>query len=264
MGAAAPARRAPARAPARPAPARGPATRRAPKRAGAAAARRPRAKAAPARRRTHPITPPGGHLIPLAVGRTAVAVRGLPDSGLVMRMTSGRAWIGVLSVLLAGIVALNVVSLSIGASSSKIAQETQALQQENSALRARLAVRLSNSRILQTASSLGMVNPDGRDVSYRTASPDQARLAAARLGDGFGAGSTSYASTTAAPATTTTSVAAPTTTAAPTSTTTTTASTAPAPTPTATQPAPTATAAAPAPAATVAPSTGSAGGVATG
>ena len=263
MGVAAPARRAPARAPARKAPARGPATRRTPKRAAAAAARRPRAKAAPARRRTHPITPPGGHLIPLAVGRTAVAVRGLPDSGLVMRMTSGRAWIGVLSVLLAGIVALNVVSLSIGASSSKIAQETQALEQENSALRARLAMRLSNARILQTASSLGMVHPDGRDVSYRTVSPDQARLAAARLGDGFGAGSSSYASTTAAaPATTTTSVAAPTTTSAP--TTTTAASTAPAPTPTATQPAPTATAAPPAPAATVAPSTGSAGGVATG
>ena len=250
MGAAAPARRAPARAP----------TRRAPKRA-AAAAGRPRAKAAPARRRAHPTTPPGGHLIPLAVGRTAVAVRGLPDSGLVMRMTSGRAWIGVLSVLLAGIVALNVVSLSIGASSSKIAQETQTLQQENSALRARLAVRLSNSRILQTASSLGMVSPDGRDVCYRTASPDQAKLAAARLGDGFGAGSSSYASTTAAaPATTPTSAPSSTTTPTPT----TTASTAPAPAPTTTQPASTAPAASPAPAATVAPSTGSAGGVATG
>ena len=52
---------------------------------------------------------PGGQLIPIAVG-TAAAVRDLPDSSLIVRLTRGRAWIGVLGVLLVGIVALNVVT----------------------------------------------------------------------------------------------------------------------------------------------------------
>ena len=50
----------------------------------------------------------GAAAIPLVAGRAAVAVRELPDSGAVVRMTRGRAWIAVLGALLAGIVALNV------------------------------------------------------------------------------------------------------------------------------------------------------------
>ena len=74
-------------------------------------------------------------------------MRGLPDSGLMVRLTRGRAWIGLLSVLLTGIVALNVVSLSLGASQGKIAQQALILSQENSALRARLAEQLSNDSV---------------------------------------------------------------------------------------------------------------------
>ncbi len=78
------------------------------------------ARKAPARRRA-PSRRPGGHLIPIAAG-AATAVRQLPDSSLIVRMTSGRLWIGVLGVLLAGIVAVNVVTLSIAASAGHVDQ----------------------------------------------------------------------------------------------------------------------------------------------
>jgi ABC-type multidrug transport system fused ATPase/permease subunit len=178
-------------------------------------------------------------------------------------MTRGRAWIGVLSVLLAGIVALNVASLSIGASSSKIAGETQALQQENSALRARLAEGLSNAKVAQTAAYLGMASPDARQVNYLNASADQVKLATARWRGIFGSGSSSFVSTAvAAPTTTAVSATttAPTTTSGPTTSAGSTVS-APAPTP---APAPAAPTTAAAPTATVAPSSGGSGGVASG
>ena len=129
-------------------------------------------------------------------------MRALPDSGLVVRMTRGRAWIVVLGVLLTGIVALNVVNLSLGASQGKIGQQAQILEQENSALRARLAHLLSNGRVRSAAASLGMTAPAPADISYRDASPDAVRLAVRRLASGFGLGG----SLVAAP---TTSVSAP-------------------------------------------------------
>ncbi len=91
----------------------------------------PRARSqadAEARRRAHPPE------LAAVAGRTAVAVRELPDSGLIVRMTRGRAWIGVLGVLLVGIVALNVVTLSFAASAGKIDEQITALDQENSML----------------------------------------------------------------------------------------------------------------------------------
>jgi hypothetical protein len=56
--------------------------------------------------------------VPVAVGATAGAVGGLADSGLVVRLTRGRLWIGALAMLLVGIVALNVMALSLNATSS--------------------------------------------------------------------------------------------------------------------------------------------------
>ena len=107
--------------------------------APASKAASPARKTAPARRGA-PARRPGGQLIPLAVG-TATAVRHLPDSSLMVRMTRGRAWIGVLGVLLAGIVALNVVTLSFAASAGQIDQNIEALEQENSILSSRDAQR---------------------------------------------------------------------------------------------------------------------------
>src|SRR3954452_24442711 len=124
MAAAATARSAAAPAPARKAP-----LRRKPPVLKAAPARTP-ARRAPARRKA-PARRPGGQLIPIAAG-AATAVRQLPDSGLMVRMTRGRVWIGVLGVLLVGIVAINVVTLSLSASAGHIDRNIGALEDENS------------------------------------------------------------------------------------------------------------------------------------
>lgn len=91
--------------------------------------------------------------------------------GLVVRMTRGRVWIAVLGVLLTGLVAVSVVNLSLGAKQGKIGAESQTLAQENSALRARLAIRLSSGRVRSAAAGLGMTAPNAADISYRNASP---------------------------------------------------------------------------------------------
>ncbi|HEX5376158.1 MAG TPA: hypothetical protein VFW48_08360, partial [Solirubrobacterales bacterium] len=115
------------------APARAPVRKKAPA-LRAAPARKPARKASPPRRA--PARRPGAQLIPIAVG-TATAVRHLPDSSLMVRMTRGRAWIGVLGLLLAGIVAINVATLSLSAAAGGIDRNIQALEEENSLLRGR-------------------------------------------------------------------------------------------------------------------------------
>lgn len=191
MAVAAPARRAPApeapkRKPPAPkkkaSPARKPAARSRPK---AAAPRgsgsRAKTKAAQARQTTARRPAGNGQLIPLAVGRTAVVVRGLPDCRPVLRLTRGRAWIALLGMLLAGIVALNVMTLNLTASAGDIEAQRQTLREENSLLQRRLAERLSNQRVEAAASTLGLERPDGRDIAFRTAGPEQVRIAAERI-----------------------------------------------------------------------------------
>ena len=187
----APSRTAPPRkkaAPSRPAPqkkaapARRPRSRPAPK--GRAAASSAPARKAPARapRRAKPKTKRavGGQLIPFA-GRTAVAVGQLPDSGLVVRMTRGRAWIGVLGVLLVGIVALNVVTLSFAASSGKIDEQITALDQENSILKGRDAQRSGIGAVRQAAGGLGLAMPSSEEIHFTEAGPGDVATAAQRL-----------------------------------------------------------------------------------
>jgi hypothetical protein len=130
---------APATAPARRAPSRTTPSRRAPQRA------RPKTKRS------------GGQpSLAVAVGRTAGAVRQLPDTGLIVRMTRGRAWIGVLGILLVGIVGLNVVTLSFAASSGKIDEQISTLEAENSSLSGRVATLYGTDRIRNEAAGQGL------------------------------------------------------------------------------------------------------------
>jgi hypothetical protein len=119
-------------------------------------------------------------LIPIAAG-AAIAVRQLPDSGLMVRMTRGRAWIAVLGVLLAGIVALNVVTLSIAASAGHVDQNIQALEQENTLLHSRDAERSGAARVRHDAAGLGLIVPTTDQVSYVQAGPRDIAVAARRL-----------------------------------------------------------------------------------
>jgi hypothetical protein len=135
---------------------------------------KPRSRPVPARR-------PGGQLIPIARG-TATAVRHLPDSGLVVRLTRGRAWIGVLGVLLVGIVALNVVTLSLAASAGHVYQNIQALEKENSVLRSRDAQRSGVARLTRDARGIGLTVPATTKAISIAPGRDDIAVAAGRLG----------------------------------------------------------------------------------
>jgi hypothetical protein len=160
------------------APARAPRRKR-PTLAVAPARKAPVRKPAPPRRKA-PSRRPGGQLIPIAVG-TASAVRSLPDSSLVVRMTRGRAWIGVLGMLLVGIVALNVITLSLAAGAGHIDQNIQALDEENSILRSRDAQKSGAGRIAHEASALGLSAAAVEEVGAVRVGPRDVETAARRL-----------------------------------------------------------------------------------
>lgn len=152
-------------------------------RRAAAPARAPRSRPAPARRtrsRPAPGRRTGSHLIPIAVS-TAAAVRQLPDSTLMVRMTRGRVWIGVLGVLLTGIVALNVFTLSLAATAGPIEQNIQALEKENPILRSRNAQRSGAARVRHDASALGLEMAAVDEVAAITPVRGDASVAAQRL-----------------------------------------------------------------------------------
>ena len=142
--------------------------------------KRPAPSRAPQRKRATPARRPGGQLIPIAVG-TATAVRGLPDSGLIVRLTRGRAWIAVLGALLVGIVALNVITLRLAAGSGHVEQNLQALDEENSVLRSRDAQKSGAGRISHEAAALGLSAAAIEEAGVVKAGSEDAAVAARRL-----------------------------------------------------------------------------------
>lgn len=178
MAVAAPARRA------APAPARttAPPKPRKPTRAQTAAApARAPARRAPARKPAPKRTPAARPKLVVVAGHAAGAVRGLPDSSLVVRMTRGRAWIAVLGALLVGIVALNVATLSFAASAGRIDAQITALEKENSMLESREAERYSTARMRSEAGQIGLTMPNTEEPQLIEAQPTDAADAAARL-----------------------------------------------------------------------------------
>jgi hypothetical protein len=163
-----------ARASATAAPARKPA--RKPSRSGLVTAPS-RHKAAPRRRpRVGTLaTGAAGH-----AGRAAVAVTQLPESGLIHRLTRGRAWIGLLGVLLVGIVALNVVTLSFAASSGKVQERNFALSKENTTLQTLQAKKYGQAIQRHEAAAMGLAPPK-TEPQMIDARPTDVAEAAARL-----------------------------------------------------------------------------------
>ncbi len=211
MAAAATARRASAPA-ARPAPRRKPRARRAP-------ARVPRQS--PARVMRPAVA--GAALLPQAAVRSVGAVRDFSDSGLIMRLTRGRGWIAVLCALLGGIVALNVVSLSLNAGAGATSLRIDELKTQISSLNAQIDERLSASRVEAEASRLGLAVPDPKAITYLDGSNGSAERLAHLLGtdsflmapslpSSYPANGQSYApvSTSSAPTSTTTASPTPT------------------------------------------------------
>ena len=147
--------------------------------AATATATRRRAVSQPRRRQ---VTPPAG-FVPVAL-RTAGAVGGIADSGLVVRLTRGRLWIGMLAALLVGIVALNVIALSFNASSSAAGRQADVLKRQNSSLHAQIAELTASSEVQQTAGRLGLHLPNPNQIGYLKPSPGDAAAAAKRLRGG--------------------------------------------------------------------------------
>jgi hypothetical protein len=142
------------------------------------------ARKAPARRKAPPKRRTGGQLIPIAAGtagRAAVAVTQLPESGLIHRLTRGRAWIGVLGVLLVGIVALNVVTLSFAASAGKIDTKNTELSKENSMLQGLQAEKYGQARMRHEAAEMGLAMPTEVEPQLLNARKSDVSEAAARL-----------------------------------------------------------------------------------
>lgn len=181
---------APAASAARPAAATAPARRVRP-RAQPAPRRRPAASRSARARGIAPATrrparaPMPARLVPLAVGRTAVAVSGLAESSLVHRLTRSRLWIGALTTLLVGIVALNVLALSFNASASRTGRQADALKREISILRGKLAeAGATNQRVQSQAAALGLIVPEPGSISYLRPKPNDPAVAAKRLTSG--------------------------------------------------------------------------------
>jgi hypothetical protein len=102
---------------------------------------------------------------PLPV-RVAAFVRALPDHALIDRVVRGRTWIALLGLMLAGIVAMQVEVLKLGASEGRSLQESAALQSRNELLRASVASLSDDQRIERLASQDGMVMPPPTDLVF--------------------------------------------------------------------------------------------------
>jgi hypothetical protein len=98
-----------------------------------------------------------------------------------VRMTRGRAWIAVLGLLLAGIVAVNVVTLSVAASAGHVDRNIQALDSENSILRSRDAALSGSARIRHDAAALGLSAASSDQIGYVRFEPRDISVAAQRL-----------------------------------------------------------------------------------
>jgi hypothetical protein len=117
------------------------------------------------------------------LGARALAfLRGLPDHQLLDRAVRGRAWIPLLGVLLAGIVAMQVEVLKLGASIGRSIEAASTLETGNQQLRATVAWLADDNRIEAVAASMGMVTVPPGAIGFLSArTPGLARTAAANI-----------------------------------------------------------------------------------
>ncbi|MGI8507410.1 MAG: hypothetical protein ACR2MK_11535 [Solirubrobacteraceae bacterium] len=173
----------------KPTPARRPAvTKAAPKRQGvASASARAAGHSGAVRRQPAPHSPrrvsgpsrparrPIGRAKPLVRGplpaRAAAFVRALPDHSLLDRVVRGRAWIPLLGVLLAGIVAMQVEVLKLSASMGRTLERGTQLQSLNEQLRSSVASLADDRRIERLAAGMGLVMPPPEAINFLPAHP---------------------------------------------------------------------------------------------
>lgn len=146
----------------------------------------PAALPAPGRRRRAPsrsrqAAPPKRHQTRRFVGRTAHVVTHLPESSAVVGISRSRVWIAVIGLLLIGIVAINVLTVSYGSMASNIEADIDTLNNRNAILKSNETTALSMPRIQTAAAAAGMAVPEPTDVRYRNFQPGDIAAAAQRL-----------------------------------------------------------------------------------
>ena len=95
-----------------------------------------------------------------ATPRTLVgAVKAAPDHPLTGLLIATRTWIGIVAVLVAGLVFVQVKLLHINAGIGTNVQKISALQQSNAQLRSELSALGSDQRVVTQAQRMGFVEP---------------------------------------------------------------------------------------------------------
>ncbi len=141
---------------------------------GIGTSRRSPAPARPARRASGPARrrpaqrPARSRAISARIGRF---VRRLPDHPLLDQIVRGRAWIPLLGILLAGIVAMQVEVLKLSANMGRSLERGTALQSRNEQLQATVAQLGDDQRIERIAASMGMVMPPPAAVKFLASRP---------------------------------------------------------------------------------------------
>jgi hypothetical protein len=100
--------------------------------------------------------------------RAIAFVRALPDHQLLDRIIRGRAWIPLLGVLLAGIVAMQVEVLKLSAGMGRSLERGTALESRNQQLRVSVAELSDDQRIESLAAGMGMIMPAPDAVHFLT------------------------------------------------------------------------------------------------
>lgn len=100
------------------------------------------------------------------LARSAAFVRALPDHSLLDRIVRGRAWIPLIGILLAGIVAMQVEVLKLNAGIGRSLVRGSALQSQNALLRAQVATLADDQRIESKAAQMGMVMPAPGSIKF--------------------------------------------------------------------------------------------------
>ena len=97
-------------------------------------------------------------------------------------LLSGRVWIGLVGVLLAGIVFFNVDLLRMNREITQMADHAAQLKRENARIRYDVAALASSERIQEAAAELGLVLPAPAEVRYLKSNPTiDARTASKRI-----------------------------------------------------------------------------------
>jgi cell division protein FtsL len=111
------------------------------------------------------------------------AVNRLPlGARLLDALLSGRVWIGLVGVLLAGIVFFNVDLMRMNREITHVADRAADVKRENAGLRQDVAQLANSERIQEAAAELGLVLPQPDQVRYLKSNPRiDARTASKRI-----------------------------------------------------------------------------------